>query len=423
MVNNRLYFDTRRTKGKGYGFLRMVISKRKEKSMLSFDIKLNLNQWDGHQVVNHPNARTLNSVIKMKLGAIERILIDMTALGKLTGKTAKEIVYLLEEELKPDKIEARKAAERKKVLAVNGLSARFQHFINLKTNPGTKQLYADTFNKINAFCKSTGSDMEMLSLDDINNSWLIAFEQFCLLTERQNTASRHLRDIRAVLNDAIDDGVTSNYPFRKFKVKKQETKDKSFTSDELRRLFAFKSDVPGERESIDIFKLMFCLIGINSVDLAYCVKPTKGRIEYIRRKTGKLYNIKLEPEALDIIKRYQGKDRLLNLLDRVPNFKTYYRRMEKNLKKVGMVQVPGKKSEGCALLPCISSGSARTSWATIAQEELDIPRDVIAAALGHHTVDVTSTYLRTEWRKKVDEANRKVLDWVFYKKKGIKSEE
>lgn len=51
------------------------------------------------------------------------------------------------------------------------------------------------------------------------------------------------------------------------------------------------------------------------------------------------------------------------------------------------------------------------------QEELDIPREVIAAALGHSTVDVTTTYLRTRWRKKFDDANRRVLDRVFYKKK------
>ena len=423
MVKTHFYLDKRSCDQEGKHTLYIVISKNGTSSMSSLGIKLSIEQWNGHEVVKHPDKALLNNILSAKKGDINRAILELTYQGLLANKTAKEALSILLEYTDPVKAEARKAAEIKKVLAVNGLSARFRHFINLKSNPGTKQLYTDTFNKIDAFCKSTGSDMEMLSLDDINSSWLIAFEQFCLLTERQNTASRHLRDIRAVLNDAIDDGVTSNYPFRKFKVKKQETKDKSFTSDELRRLFAFKSDVPGERESIDIFKLMFCLIGINSVDLAYCVKPSKGRIEYIRRKTGKLYNIKLEPEALDIIKRYQGKDRLLNLLDRVPNFKTYYRRMEKNLKKVGMVQVPGKKSEGCALLPGISSGSARTSWATIAQEELDIPRDVIAAALGHHTVDVTSTYLRTEWRKKVDEANRKVLDWVFYKKKGIKSEE
>ena len=172
--------------------------------------------------------------------------------GKLSGKSATEIVDLLVEELDPDKVEARKDLERRKALAVNSIAARFRHFISLKTNPGTKQLYTDTYNKIDAFCKSTESDIETLSLNDVNGSWLSAFEQFCLLTEGQNTASRHLRDIRAVFNDAIDDGVTSNYPFRKFKIKKQESKDKSFTSDELRSLFSFRTDVPGEQESIEI---------------------------------------------------------------------------------------------------------------------------------------------------------------------------
>ena len=381
--------------------------------MISLGIKVRPEQWDGSQVINHPQAGLLNSIIKIKVGNIESSILNMTALGKFSGKTAKEIVDLLVEELDPEKVEVRKAIERRKELAINGLSARFRHYICLKNKPGTKQLYTDTFNKINDYCKSIVSDIESLSLDDINGSWLISFEQFCLQTENQNTASRHLRDIRAVFNDAIDDGVTSNYPFRKFRIKKQESKDKSFTSEELRRLFTYKSDVPGEQESIDIFRLMFCLIGINSVDLANCAKPIKGRVEYIRRKTGKLYSIKLEPEALSIISRYEGDNRLVNLLERVPNYKTYFRRMDKNLKKVGKIQVPGKKSEGDVLLPGISSGSARTSWATIAQEELDIPRDVIAAALGHHTVDVTTTYLRTEWRKKVDAANRRVLDWVF----------
>jgi len=107
---------------------------------------------------------------------------------------------------------------------------------------------------------------------------------------------------------------------------------------------------------------------------------------------------------------------MLNIVERSPNYKTYFNRLSKTLRKVGKERVDGKKSKGEAILPDVCTGSARTSWATIAQEELDISRDVIAAALGHHTVDVTSTYLRTDWKKKVDAANRKVLDWVLYGK-------
>jgi integrase len=119
--------------------------------------------------------------------------------------------------------------------------------------------------------------------------------------------------------------------------------------------------------------------------------------------------------------KYKGESYLLNILDRCPNYKTYFNRIGKALKTVGKTRVAGKESSGKALFPDICMGSARTSWSTIAQEELGIGRETIAAALGHHTVDVTSTYLRTDWKKKVDEANRKVLDWVFYSKRKKRS--
>ena len=200
------------------------------------------------------------------------------------------------------------------------------------------------------------------------------------------------------------------------KIKVVESRDKSFTASELRQLFNFGCYPGGEQEAVDMFKLMFCLIGINSVDLAFLEKPRGNRIEYERRKTHKPYSIKIEPEASRIIRKYKGKERLLDILERVPNYQTYFNRIGKSLRKVGKKRVDGKKSIGKAILPDVCTGSARTSWATIAQEELGIDREVIAAALGHCTVDVTTTYLRTKWRKKVDEANRKVLDWVFYGK-------
>ena len=54
---------------------------------------------------------------------------------------------------------------------------------------------------------------------------------------------------------------------------------------------------------------------------------------------------------------------------------------------------------------------ARHSWATVAAS-LDIPKETIAAALGHGGNTVTDIYIDFD-QKKVDEANRKVLDYVF----------
>ena len=55
---------------------------------------------------------------------------------------------------------------------------------------------------------------------------------------------------------------------------------------------------------------------------------------------------------------------------------------------------------------------ARHTWATVAIY-LDIPRETVAHALGHSLRDVTEIYIDFDPRK-VDEANRRVIDWVLY---------
>ena len=59
---------------------------------------------------------------------------------------------------------------------------------------------------------------------------------------------------------------------------------------------------------------------------------------------------------------------------------------------------------------------ARHTWATIAAVDLDIPKDTIAHALGHGNNTVTDIYIDFDQRK-VDKANRRVLDWVLYGKR------
>lgn len=53
----------------------------------------------------------------------------------------------------------------------------------------------------------------------------------------------------------------------------------------------------------------------------------------------------------------------------------------------------------------------RHTWGTLAGE-LDIPKETIAQALGHATNSVTDIYIKFN-RNKIDEANRKVIDYVF----------
>ena len=60
--------------------------------------------------------------------------------------------------------------------------------------------------------------------------------------------------------------------------------------------------------------------------------------------------------------------------------------------------------------PELSGYWARHTWATIAAQ-LDIPKETIAAALGHSSGSVTDIYIDFD-KRKIDEANRRVIDFV-----------
>lgn len=196
---------------------------------------------------------------------------------------------------------------------------------------------------------------------------------------------------------AIDDEVTTAYPFRKFKIKPVATMKRSLAIKDLRNIFERREDDYMQRYA-DVFKLSFLLVGINIGDMCLLKRGNvnAGRIEYNRQKTHKLYSIKIEPEAAELIKRYEGKKYLLNFCDS-SSYRNFMARTNKNLRKL---------HEG------MTTYWARHSWATVANE-LDIPDDVIGQALGHSPVSrVTDVYIRRS-EKKIDEANRKVIDYVM----------
>lgn len=135
--------------------------------------------------------------------------------------------------------------------------------------------------------------------------------------------------------------------------------------------------------------------------------------EIIRRaKTGRLYSIKIEPEAAAIIQKYAGRTHLVNGLERYSDENSYLSRMNKRLKYLGCPRGKRGKILDKGLFPDLSTYWSRHTWATIAYE-IGIPVDIIGQALGHsdRSHSVTFIYIKED-QGKVDEANRKVLDYI-----------
>ena len=294
---------------------------------------------------------------------------------------------------------------------------------SIETKAGrTKEIYESTLNKIEEYFPET------LYFENIDKSWLKLFIQKMRKEKIKrknsvqaglslNTQSIHLRNIRAVFNEAVDDKIASldQYPFRKFSIESEEVKHRAITVDELRKIFEY-SGTASENWARDVAKLMFFLIGINAIDLYRLDEIKNGYVHYRRSKTSRLYSIKLEPETIELINQFKGKKHLLCFREQFADKSTF-------LKKINGQTIHNKKGEkeilkrglntiGDALgIADLTSYVLRHTWATIAAQ-LDIPKETIGKALGHGKKEVTDIYIKFDY-KKVDDANRKVMDYVL----------
>ena len=313
----------------------------------------------------------------------------------------------------------REVMVRKGLIESNGdFIPFFKKRMDSVTNKGYRATYEYTLDNIQEW----NENYEALSFKDITVRWLNDFDEWLMAKKKlsQNTRGIIIKNIRTVINRAIDEELTTNYPFRRFKIRQEETRKRNLPVEELRRLFNYPVE-EYQKYYLDYFKLIFMLIGINTIDLFNLTSIENGRIEYRRAKTHRLYSIKVEPEAMEIIDSHRAKNGngLLDITDRWNDHRDFQKWCNVALKKIGKVTRTGRggKKEIKPEWPKLSTYWARHSWATIARAQpLKIPKDDIAQALGHGKKTVTDVYIEED-RDVIDEANRRVLDWVLYGKR------
>lgn len=287
----------------------------------------------------------------------------------------------------------------------------FEEFMETKTNESTRGIYETTRKRLVMYD-------EKALIDDIDRRWLDGFLAHEIMRGRKmNGIAIDFRNMRAVFNWAIDNEETKNYPFRKFTIKTERQKFLYLSIEEMREYRDIEVEDFMEKYR-DMFLLGFYLIGINLSDLlelpANAIKH--GRIVYRRKKTGRLYDIKVEPEALEIINKYHGTKHLVRFLDDGTKLSSFKRRLGDYIKRIGKVELV-KNRRGALIKKQLKPlhddivwYTARRSWATIAAS-LDIPKEVIGKALGHSEWDSTTTDLYINFdNRKIDEANRKVIN-------------
>lgn len=277
----------------------------------------------------------------------------------------------------------------------------YNEFADSRPSKRTREIYKATASRMRAF----EENIENFGFEDVTSSWLQRFDYFLAKTSpSRNARNIHFRNIRAVIRDAFKADLTTAHPFDRFTIRPEPTRKRAMPVEALRKIFSAEVE-PWQKKYLDFFKLSFMLIGINVVDLFGVTEINDGRIDYVRSKTHKPVSVKVQPEAMEIIKKYRGECKLLGYVEGYKNYRHFYNNLCKGLRAI-------KDKLG---LKELTSYWARHTWATIAYS-LDIPKETIAHALSQGNHSVTDIYIDYDV-KKVDEANRRVLDWVLYGKK------
>ena len=402
MATTKLYLDKRNLDASGRGILRLVLNHRNTSTSQSLNIKLRPDEWDDAHSQCKSRARNLDAMIQKKKSDVDMVLFRMETEGKALPATASEIMLHVRQVLEPEKY------QQKGPLFVD----IYRKVMNSK-EANTLGCYQCALSKMEAFDTALGER----TFDDLDVDWFKRFMKFMGENMSWNGQRNYLRSIRHVFNYALDERITTNYPFKRLDMSAAPTRKRCLSLEQMRMLRTMEVS-PWQEEYRDMFLLMFYLIGINAVDL-FTAKPDQiinGRLEYVRTKTRssskEQYSIKLEPEALALIDKYRGKNWLVSPMDHYTDYASYLQHMNKALGTLGMEYISGKKPEGSPLFPGLTSYWARHTWSTLAYEQ-GYSVDLIGQALGH--VDgkhaVTMIYIKPDQRK-VDEANRAIIDAI-----------
>lgn len=395
MATANFYLDTRRAKRDGRFPIKIHV-RHNGKFLVSTEFTATPENWcNSEYTKDEKNYKPKNVAIRSLKNKVDTLIILLEESGKLKGMSDKALKEQIEKVLKNNSTTPKKFIDY------------IDDFVATKSKQNTIDCYLGTKSKLIAYD-------EGCAFDTMTKKWLESFDKWMEASGlKVNARSVHLRNIRSVFNYAIDNEDTELYPFRRFKIEREETRKRSLTIEQLVTLRDFDCE-DYQKEYRDIFMLMFYLLGINGIDLFNVKQVINGRIEYKREKTGKLYSVKVEPEAEEIIKRYAGVDYLLNIMEKTSgNYRKYMMAMNRGLGRIGPFErkgLGGKKIRE-TLFPGLTSYWARHTWATIAAH-LDIPKETISAALGHEIGSpITSIYINFD-QKKVDGANRKVIDFL-----------
>ncbi len=383
-VTVSFYLEKTKPNNENKCLVKMTVYSNSNKKRYTTNQHVTIEEWEK---LKSPNLRDNNlKIIKQSLNAIE-------------AKTLKAI-----ENISPFSFIAFEEALFSKVKINKNTSLQFwfDNYIKKlhdKGSVGTAITYRTTINSLNLFKKN-------LHLQDITPTLLENYEAFMVEKGKSlTTISIYLRELRAIINQAINAGsfAQDKYPFKKYEIPSGRNVKKSLSEKDISKLLNYKPKKKDELRALDFWLFSYLCSGINFADIIQLKESNidGNYLHFIRQKTKNTkkkdlrpIKVGLHPRALAIIKKWKTVDvknpYLFPILETGLTPITVKHRCQRFIKWVN------KRMENIRIdleiEQKIGTYAARHTFSTVLKRK-GVSTEFIKESLGHSSVIVTENYL------------------------------
>lgn len=347
----------------GTALVQIEASLNQRKVYFRTNLYLKPEHWDSRrsQVYNHPQADDLNTMLYEFILQLQAIELGLWKRG------VPATLSLLKDAIVKDK----------PVNVTFPVFAR-DYVLSSDRKDSTKENLLTTITVLQEF--RSGLDFK-----DITYTFLKEFEAY--LREKGNsvnTIAKHLRQLRTLVNEAINQGYihADAYPFRKFKIKQEKGRHEFLTPDELRKLESLEVSDKKLRHVLDAF-LFCCYVGLRFSD--FCQLSPANFIRVNGKRWLHFKSIKTGVEIrLPLHLLFDG--RALAILDKydISDFANLGSNSETNKALVELATLARIRKH-------ITYHTARHTCATLLIHQ-GVPITTVQKLLGHTSVKTTEIY-------------------------------
>lgn len=275
-----------------------------------------------------------------------------------------------------------------------------------------------------------------LALTDIDTTLLLNFQEHLRMQGRHfNTISFYMRNLRAIYNKAIKDKKLPprrESPFCCVYTGICESMRRALPLSDVAKLYSRRTEMENciqedSKRSIrkrqvqhSLYRtlryFMFCCEarGMSFVDMIYLKKGdiTEDKVQYMRKKTGQILNVKITDEMRSVIDTFGDKGAspyIFPILDpSKPDLRLQYesalRVQNKRLNRIGA---------NIGLSIPLTTHVARHTWATLAKwNNVEIAK--ISEGLGHSNIKTTIRYLDSFEESVMDQVSDQIANLLKY---------